>query len=168
MNIDTILFPGCDNSQFRNDYEEKLTCDYLKLFADEAASYGISFVYESFGTTEKTLRILERTGDNLKLCYDILNPIRRGLADPLEEIRIIDLSRIDCIHVKDAFEHMNGTCLLGTGAANVEDTISALKSEGYQGWYVTENFYYLSPMSEQGNGWDMAEKDLKFMKEKCE
>ncbi|MGN0671718.1 MAG: sugar phosphate isomerase/epimerase family protein [Anaerovoracaceae bacterium] len=167
MKIDTIVLPGCDESAFLNEDEERNTCRFLKILSDISSDEGIQFVYESFGTTDKTLKILDYAGENLKLCYDILNPIRRGFADPLVEIRQLDPERIDCVHVKDAFEHMKGTCLLGTGAAGVTDSLEALHEIGYRGWYISENFYYLPPMSDQGNGWDMAEKDLKFMKEKC-
>ena len=167
LNIKTCLVASFLNNQFKSDYEMKNTIDNLKLFVEYAENKGIQVVYEPFCTTEKTLHILDKI-PNLQLCYDTLNPLRFGYANPPDEIKRIGIERIDHVHVKDAPENMVGCWPLGEGSGLVAESISVLKELGYEGWYVEENYVYLSPMNSLGAGIDLAKKDLEFLQRVCE
>jgi sugar phosphate isomerase/epimerase len=164
LQIPTILIASYDTSNFRNDYEMKNTAQMLKMFVELAQEKGKQVAYECFATTDKLEWILEYVGRGLKLCYDTLNPIRFGFSNPPDEIRRIGIDVIDHIHLKDAPENMVGSCTLGNGFGKFFETISVLNELGYEGWYMAENYFYLSPMNELGYGWDLAIKDLEIMR----
>lgn len=168
MKIPTLIIPGLDRSRINNDYQYMNTCRMLKLFIEEAGEKGIVIAYESFLPVDRLLHMLDFLKGKLKITYDTLNPIRYGFGRPSLEIKMLGADIIDHVHVKDAYENMEGTCPLGTGAGNLEETVSTLRSSGYSGWYIAENFYYLPPMSDMGYGWDLAKADLEYMRSICE
>ena len=103
-------------------------------------------------------------GSGIKLCYDILNPIKFLKGDPAEEIRHFGTQWIDHVHLKDCPEEMTGFCQLGKGYGRFEDSIAALHEIGYDGWYITENFYHLPPMGNTGSVFQTAKRDLDTMR----
>lgn len=168
LDIPRLVVPGLESNRVNNEYQYKNTCSMLKRFIEEAEEYGVTVTYESFLPTDKLLALIEFTDNKLKTTFDTLNPIRYGFSDPSEEIKRIGIETIDHVHVKDAYKNLVGTCPLGSGAGRFDETISTLKKSGYAGWYITEGFYYLPPMSDLGEGWDLAKADLKYMKKACE
>lgn len=168
LNIPRIVIPGLESNRVNNEYQYKNTCETLKRFIEEAEECGIIVTYESFLPIDKLIRLIEFTDKKLKTTFDTLNPIRYGFSNPEEEISKIGSGIIDHVHVKDAYEDLVGTCPLGSGAGHFNETINALKNSGYIGWYITEGFYYLPPMSNAGAGWDLAKADLEYMRNICE
>jgi sugar phosphate isomerase/epimerase len=164
LRIPTILVASYDKSNFRNDYEMKNTAEMLKLFVQLAQEKGVQVAYECFATTERLTWILEYVGNGLKICYDTLNPIRFGFSNPPDEIRRLGIDILDHIHVKDAPEDMVGSCTLGEGYGKFFETINVLNELGYDGWYMVENYFYLPPMNQFGQGLDLAIKDLEILR----
>ncbi len=167
LNINVIVIPGLESNRVNNEYQYKNTCNMLKLFVEEAEDCGVTVAYESFLSTEALINLIEFTGGKLKTVFDTLNPIRYGFANPSDEILKLGSDVIDHIHVKDACTDLTGTCPLGQGAGRFDETVAAIKQTGYTGWYITENFYYLTPMNKLGNGLDLAAADLRYMHEIC-
>ena len=168
FSISSYLVASFENCNFKNDYEMENTIRMLTLFVQLAKEKGIRIAYEAFCTTDKLVYILDRVGEDLKLCYDTLNPIRFGVGNPPDEIRRIGVDRIDHVHVKDAPENLVGCWPLGKGSGKFLETMNLLKELGYSGWYVAENYFYQPPMSQLGTGWDLAKNDLDYLHRLCE
>jgi sugar phosphate isomerase/epimerase len=171
LHIPVILVASVDatGSSIRNDWDMENTGKMLKHFVQLAKDSGVQLTYEAALTSsQRTKWLLDYAGDGLKLCYDTLNPIRFGNADPLIEIPQFGIERIDHIHVKDAPADMTGCCLVGEGAGKVPAIINLAKKLGYEGWYFLENYYYLPPMNQKGFGTELIKKDLLTLKQMVE
>ncbi|MDR3070939.1 MAG: sugar phosphate isomerase/epimerase [Propionibacteriaceae bacterium] len=163
--IPTFLVASFEVANFRNDYEMANTVKMLAYFVELAFDKGVRVAWEPFCPTDKVLGVLDQVGGGLKLCYDSLNPIRHGTANPPDELRQIGIERIDCVHVKDAPENLIGCCPLGKGVGKFHETMGVLKELGYSGWIMAENYFYLPPMSNFGDGWDLAAADLAMLRD---
>ena len=93
----------------------------------------------------------------------LLNPIKFLKGDPVEEIAKLGRERIAYVHLKDCPKEMTGFCQLGEGYG-ARESIDALHQIGFDGWYITENFYHLPPMGNAGSVFDTAKKDLLTMR----
>lgn len=164
MHIPILMVASFDASGIENDEDMKNTADMLKLFGKIASENGIVLTYEGVTSVDRVLWILDYTCGAVKLCYDILNPIRFKTGDPLEELNKLDIRFIDHFHLKDAPADLVGCCSLGEGAGHVSDAIGLIKNKGYTGWFFSENYYYLPPMNRLEMGTDLSKKDLSIMK----
>jgi sugar phosphate isomerase/epimerase len=59
---------------------------------------------------------------------------------------------------------MKGFCQLGEGRGRYQECIDALNEIGFDGWYITENFYHIPPMGNTGSVFVTAAKDLETMR----
>ena len=58
-----------------------------------------------------------------------------------------------------------GCVLLGEGDGGFAESVEALKAIGYEGWIMTENYYYLPPMNDGDEDFmDLAIRDLMTMR----
>lgn len=119
---------------------------------------------------EQIEKLLERIDPSVKLCMDILNPLRFQTGNPRQQILAFGRERIDHFHMKDSLSHLfqpgeRGCVLLGKGDAGYLETVDVIKSLSYTGWIITENYYYLPPMNSGRDDFaDLARKDLETMK----
>ena len=160
-----LLVTSYDACSIINDYDLECTAQMLKEACGRASEYGVQMVYESILRGDKLMEILDYVGPDLKICYDILNPVKFLRGDPVEEIRIFNTKWIDHVHLKDTPHNMKGFCRLGTGRGRFRESIQALKEIGFHGWYITENFYHLPPMGDIGSIFETARADLKIMQQ---
>ena len=164
MAIPALLVTSYDACAIVNDYDVECTAHLLREACGLARKYGVQLTYESILQGRYIQQILEYAGPDLKLCYDILNPIKFLKGEPTEEIRQFGTKRIDHVHLKDTPQEMKGFCQLGTGRGRFQASVDALKDIGFNGWYVTENFYHLPPMGETGSVFETARRDLETMR----
>lgn len=110
---------------------------------------GVKITFETAASAETAAGMVDAIAGRAKLCYDFFNPIRFNTGDPLSDIKKIGLERIDHFHVKDGPAGMIGCTLLGEGVGRYREVISYIDSEGYDGWFVTENYYAQPLISER-------------------
>jgi sugar phosphate isomerase/epimerase len=167
LDIPILLVTSYDACAIINEYDAEQTAKMLRAACDLARDMGVRITYESVTPTRTIKWILDYVGKDLKLCYDVLNPIKFLKGDPLEEIALFGPDVIDHVHVKDAPPELRGFCRLGTGRGRYRETIAALKQSGFEGWYITENFYHAPPMGDGGSVFELAKNDLDVMRATC-
>lgn len=165
MNIPVLMITSYAATAIVNEYDAECTAKTLKRASEMASDHGVRLVYESITPTDYIEQILAYVGEgNIKLCMDILNPLKFLKGIPVEEIHRFGLKWIDHVHLKDCPKEMTGFCQLGEGYGHFDESIDALCAIGFDGWYVTENFYQLPPMGDTGSVFDTAKKDLLTMR----
>lgn len=164
MEIPALLVTSYDACGIVNGYDIECTARLLEKAVQMSGDYGVQLVYESILQGGYIRQILDYVGPGLKLCYDILNPIKFLKGDPVEEIGQFGTQWIDHVHLKDCPREMTGFCQLGEGYGRFKESIAALRQIGYDGWYITENFYHLPPMGNTGSVFETAKKDLETMR----
>jgi len=136
----------------------------LNYACDEAEEYGIKIGFESILSVPEIKRMREETRGRIGVCYDTYNMLRFQKGDPVQDIEQLSLEDIDHFHLKDAPENNVGCALLGTGRGNFSKVAEAIRSKGYRGWLITENYYGQEPLCAQGNPEQLARVDLETMK----
>ncbi|MFR1724164.1 sugar phosphate isomerase/epimerase family protein [Emergencia timonensis] len=135
-----------------------------------AKDSGIEIAIESGGTLEMTERLLGGLDSDVKICMDILNPFRFGTGNAQEQIAGFGKEKISHLHVKDSKRELfhrgqRGCVLLGEGDSGFAESVEALKAIDYEGWIMTENYYYLPPMNDGDEDFmDLAIRDLMTMR----
>lgn len=125
--------------------------EYACRLAEERA---VEIAMESALPLSDIQRILERVGPDVKICMDLLNPLRFGTGDPREQIRAFG-NRISHFHMKDSQHALfqrgeRGCTLLGDGDAGFHRSVETICALGLQEtWMISENYYYLPPLREQ-------------------
>lgn len=164
MGIPKLLVTSYDACSIINDYDLECTAKLLRAACDRAQHYGVQMVYECILSGKKIQEVLDYVGPDLKICYDTLNPTKFLRGNPIEEIADFGTKWIDHVHLKDTPQNMKGFCQLGQGRGRYAECIQALKEIGFDGWYITENFYHTPPMGNTGSLFETAAKDLETMR----
>ena len=151
MSIDTVVITADPQTQ----QAEENVISHLEYALNLAENSGIQIALESACPLEEILRIEERVSGRLKICMDILNPLRFGTGDPVDQIEVFGTERISHFHMKDSIKKLfspgqRGCVLLGTGDGEYKESVKKIKEIGYEGWLISENYYYLPPMSCSG------------------
>ncbi|MGI6072315.1 MAG: sugar phosphate isomerase/epimerase family protein [Lachnospiraceae bacterium] len=162
-NIPTIMLASFAGSKYGNKIQLQNTIDNLREYIKIAEANGVRIIYEGFSELPVMLRILNELPE-LKLTYDICNPLLFGFSEPLEDLAAIPTERIDCMHIKDADECLNATCEIGTGCVNVSACLDLLAEKKFDGWCFTETHYNELPVANDGHGIDTMIKDIAFLK----
>lgn len=159
-----ITFESDDCDSFEN------SISHLKYAEELSRRTGVRIAIETGQCLQDIERMLERTDERDKICMDLLNPLRFGTGDPREQIRYFGGDRIDHFHFKDSISSLfikgqRGCVLLGTGDADLKSSCEIIKSMGFEGWMVSENYYFLPPMNDGSIDFcQLAETDLRTMK----
>lgn len=164
MGIPALLVTSYDACAIVNERDIECTARLLKEACGMADACGVQLTYESILQGQYIQQILDYVGSKLKLCYDILNPIKFLKGDPVQEIEQFGTEWIDHVHLKDTPQEMSGFCRLGDGRGRFWQSVDALKRIGFDGWYITENFYHLPPLGENGSVFETAGRDLAVMR----
>lgn len=143
-------------------------CEHLKAALRMAESTEV--VVETAQPLPEILRLLKDMNGAVKLCMDMLNPIRFGSGDPREQIQAVGISQISHFHLKDSVRSLfhkgeRGCCLLGEGDAGYQESVDLIRATGFQGWMISENYYYLPPMNNGDEDFlSLAKHDLMTMR----
>ena len=160
-----------------NSQDEEQTSNALShlAYATELASrHGVEIAMESAQELSVIIDILESMQEKIKICMDILNPLRFGTGNPQKQICIFGREHIDHFHFKDSEKSLfrageRGCTLLGEGDAGFAESVELIKKMKYDGWVISENYYYLPPMFDgSGDFLELARKDLLTMKKSFE
>ena len=158
-----------------NEAEIENAAGHIRFASEEAYKTDIEIAVESANPIEQILQILtmagaEKQGSNVKICMDILNPLRFNTGTPREQILIFGKEMISHFHMKDSLKSLfdsgeRGCVLLGTGDGEYQKSVGVIKKIGFEGWFITENYYYLPPMNDGNMNFAvLAKKDLITMK----
>lgn len=156
------------NSSGKEQFENAVS--HLKYAEDLADERGIKIAIESAQPLEEIESLLLRLKPETKICMDLLNPLRFCTGNPQEQIKKFGRDKISHFHMKDSVKSLfvpsqRGCVPLGLGDAGIEESVDLIKSIGYEGWMITENYYYLPPMnSEEKDFIVLAKNDLDRMK----
>lgn len=148
---------------------ENVIC-HLSYASELAKDSGVEIAIESALPLADIQRILRNADQNVKICMDLLNPLRFGTGNPQEQIRAFGREKISHFHIKDSISSLfqpgqRGCVPLGRGDAGYEASVSAIKEIDYQGWMIIENYYYLPPMNSGREDFvALAACDLETMK----
>lgn len=164
MKIPTLMVSSFFATLLRNEWDFDAFAQQLRFACQLGRDHGVRIVYESVLSPARILRMLEAVGDGLSICYDTLNPIRWGTGEPREEIPKL-ISHIDHFHVKDAPWDLKGYALLGEGRGRFRETAELIRSTGYTGWLVSENYYTTLSAATGRDFLELARQDISVMQE---
>lgn len=124
---------------------------HLKYAGTIAQNYNIELVIESILSLSDLTQLIEDLNGIAKICMDTLNPLRFGSGNPQEQILAFGKDKIHHFHIKDSIStlfssNQRGCVPIGTGNGEYKESIAAIKSIGYEGWIISENYYYLPPL----------------------
>lgn len=164
IGIKNLMIESFFDSAINNDFELDKTGVFLAEAAKVTQDYGIQLIYESFVPVDKTMKLYEMSNKGFKLCYDVLNPLKYGFGDPLDELKVYPLEMIDHIHCKDTAADYSCSEILGLGSGHFNGAAELLKGAGYTGWLVSENYYCAGAFGRENDPYDSMKKDLAAMK----
>ena len=166
LNINTIVVTISPDT--KDAYYNALS--HLKYASPIAQFYNIELAVESILPLPDLIQLTEDIGNHVKICMDTLNPLRFGTGIPQEQIYAFGKNKISHFHVKDSRSSLfvpgqRGCVQLGTGDGNYKQCIAAIQEIGYEGWIISENYYYLPPLHDiQPDFLLAALEDLKIMR----
>jgi len=159
MGISNVMVSSFFATLVRNEWDFAIFADHLRNACRLGQEKGVKIVYESVLSTGRILRMIEEVGENLAICYDTLNPIRWGTGDPRQEIPEL-AAYIDHFHVKDAPGDLKGYSLIGEGRGDFTGAAQAIRSIGYSGWLISENYYTLLSAASGEDFIELAKHDI--------
>ncbi len=163
MKIPSLMLSSFFATLIRNRWEFDVYAQHLKRAVEIGRDKGVRIVYECILDVEQIFRMLETVGPELTLCYDLFNPLRYTFGSP-EDLFRIGLEHIDHFHIKDAPADLKGYAPIGEGVGNSETLVSEILRAGYDGWFVSENYYTLQSAEKRADFLTLAGEDVKTMK----
>lgn len=123
-------------------------------------------------TLEEHVEFLDGLHGKVTLCFDTHNPVMYGTGKPADLIRALGRERMDHFHMKESRPNEDGyitvetpIVLLGQGITQFADSVQAIKDIGYEGWIISENFYFRLNLTAQGaDPVTLARKDVQTLR----
>lgn len=161
---------GYDERAVLDDVQWKTLLDHLDRIADHADSRGVvAAIHPHIGTLVETGEDVQRVLDDshVGLCVDTGHLAAAG-ADPVA-ITLANLARVKHVHLKDVDTAIAARVVageisfadavaagmwrvLGQGDVDIRAMIDALRSHGYDGWFVLEQDVMLKDGAPAGEG----------------
>ncbi len=165
LNIHTIVITASPTSEEAKEH----ILQHLQYACTLSDTCNIEIALESALPLHQIQEILLQLNERVKICMDTLNPLRFRTGIPQEQITTFGAELISHFHMKDSLSPLftpseRGCVLLGSGDAGYSQSVDAIKSIGYQGWIISENYYYLPPMNIGQDFLMLAKKDLHTLK----
>ena len=146
MGIDIFMIPNFVKSEARTADDVKKLVKELQWACDLAADHGVLIAEENVFSVEDTMRLFDDVDrENLRLYFDLQNYyINRGVNTPdiIEPL----MPYIVQLHAKDGKNGDLSGAPMGQGDVSLFESIEVLKSQGYEGWVVNENYYDVPPL----------------------
>ena len=122
---------------------------------------------------EDHFRFLDALDGKLTLCFDLHNPVMYGTGYPPDMVRALGKDRINHFHIKESQPNEDGfitvetpIVLMGRGKTFFQESAQAVKDIGYEGWIVSENFYFRPNILAEGYDYiSAAREDVKSLHE---
>jgi sugar phosphate isomerase/epimerase len=165
MGIPQLMVSSFFATLVRNDWDFNVFAEQLKYACRLGKEMGVTIVYESVLSPERILRMIDIAGEDLKICYDILNPIRWGTGSPVDEIPLLGKKNIDHFHVKDAPQNLKGYCMLGEGRGDFSAVMAVIAKLDYKGWFISENDYTALSAASGEDFIALAAKDVQIIRD---
>lgn len=165
LEISRVMLPNFQDGEIKTNNDFKNVVETLKWACDLAAKSNIEIATENLLSAmelKKLFREVDRK--NLTLYFDTQNYFLNHRYDTASLIQDFKEYLCDEIHVKDGAENVLSGALLGEGASAFDKSSEALKKINYNGWLVLENYYHLSPLSEEGHIETLIKKDITTLK----
>lgn len=170
MGIDTVMTSNTRKGIIRTQEDLLNTVDSLQELCDYAALRGIKITHENYLDSSGNLQLASMVGrENFTVFYDSQNP--SCFADYDTAQMVLDLKdhilKLGQVHVKDGFKNRPGSVSLGEGDSKFYESMENLKSIGFHGDILIENFYTESKFSM--NNFDdifgLVSKDINTLKQ---
>jgi sugar phosphate isomerase/epimerase len=146
LGIQIFMIPNFVKSEARSEEEIRILVKHLQWACDLAADHGVVVAEENFFFVEDTMRLFDAVDrENLGLYFDLQNYyLNRGIHTPdiIEPL----MPYIVQVHAKDGKNGDLSGAPLGQGDVDLLESIDVLKTQGYDGWYINENYYDVPPL----------------------
>lgn len=171
MNVNNIHFIAKPSPEIMRNIQDILT--FSNRLCEEK---GIVLSIETCIPAKMFHELREQVGENLKMCFDIANPVYHGIGEPCELIKQYGLDAIDHFHIKDFKEGYFGyltqnseMCYPGEGGAGFEKCMKIIREGGFKGWFISESIYMSSNFIEKGTETpdyiEIAKKDASIIRQ---
>ena len=165
MGIPSVIIDGM---RMNDPAKRRHVLDVARYAVEQGGEYGIQIGMETDMSLEDHIRFLDALDGRLKLCFDAHNPVMYGTGYPPDMIRALGKDRIEHFHVKESQANEDGflsvetpIVLMGEGCTFFRESAQAVKEIGFEGWIVSENFYFRPNILEQGYDYvSAAAKDV--------
>ncbi len=154
MRIPTVMIEGM---RMYGAAQYKHVFQMYQYAVKTAEDYGVQIAMETDIRLEDHFQFLDRFNGKLKLCFDAHNPVMYGTGYPPDMIRTLGRERFDHFHIKESQANEDGylsvetpIVLMGQGCTYFRESAQAVKEIGFEGWIVSENFYFRPNILEQG------------------
>ena len=165
LEIPEIMVTSGFLCQIKSELDLDIFSQHLKIALEIAGEQDVGISFESALPADEILKMRSLLGSSFRICYDTFNPIRFHMVDkPEDDIRKLGLNIINHFHLKDGPENMIGCSLLGDGVGNFKEVANVINALGYQGWFITENYYANAPLCNQGDFDTVVSRDLEIMR----
>lgn len=165
MGVPSVIIDGM---RMNNAAKKQHVLDVARYAVRTGEEYGIKIGMETDMTLEDHIRFLEELDGKLTLCFDLHNPVMYGTGYPPDMVRVLGKERIEHFHIKESQADEDGflsvetpIVLMGEGCTFFRESAQAVREIGFEGWIVSENFYYRPNILQ--NGYDYvsaAKKDV--------
>jgi sugar phosphate isomerase/epimerase len=143
----------------------------LKEYCQRAAVLGIEVATETTLSADAQIEFLQAINEpNATTFFDTQNYKFFKGYDQKETIEKLYPYIADQIHVKDGTgQEFKGGVLsgsyLGQGDSDFLASVDKLKTEGFNGWIILENYYYLRTFATASSGqFEALNKDVAYLK----
>lgn len=156
LGIEIFMVPNFVKSEAKTEKQVKQLVKDLQWACDLAADSGVLIAEENVFSVEATIDLFDAVDrDNLRLYFDLQNYyLHRGAHTPNLIAPLLPF--IVQVHAKDGKGGDLSGAPLGTGDVALFESIEVLRTLGYEGWIVNENYYDVPPLVQEGD--DPVEK----------
>lgn len=142
MGIPLAMFPCCWDGFIRTQEDLENAGEMLRDVCRYYDDSPVDIAMESILTPKQYTQLMSYVGSkSLKIYYDTQNTQYFGDAYPPDELRQMDIKNIAEVHFKDGLKKVQGCLQYGDGETGFSEAADILKTGGYDGWLVIENFY---------------------------
>ena len=170
MGVPNVIIDGM---RMNDSAKRQHTLDLAKYAVRVGEEYGIKIGMETDMSLEDHFRFLDALDGKLTLCFDLHNPVMYGTGYPPDMVRALGKDRINHFHIKESQPNEDGfitvetpIVLMGRGKTFFQESAQAVKDIGYEGWIVSENFYFRPNILAEGYDYiSAAREDVKSLHE---
>lgn len=165
MKISTILVPNFFANGINSEEEMKRAALAYKDICQYALDKNIIISTENVLTRDEYIKFDKMVSmENFKLHFDTQNYWKHRGYNAAQCYLDLHEFCVPQIHLKDG-KGFSGSALLGEGDSKFFQTAEAIKSTGFEGWVIFENFYDQSLLAEQNpDPFELIAKDLETAK----
>lgn len=154
LNVNNIHFIAKPSPEIMQNI--KATLQYANRLCQEN---GIVVSIETCIPPRMFHQLREEVGENIKICFDIANPVYHGIGEPFQLISEYGLDAIDHFHIKDFKAGYFGyltqdseMCYPGEGGCGFEKCAEVINQGRFKGWLISESIFTMPGFRTGGTG----------------